>query len=160
MARALGAHDGQRGLGHPEGAKQVGLDLSPSFGLADLLDRAEETVARVVDYHVEAAEARVRLANRRGDRSLFEDAQRNRRDLIGVALAQRGESLYVPCCGGDSIAARQCRLRPDTTEAFRRARDEPNLACHVDCLLRRRRDITEATSVLDSQCNGYFATVG
>src|SRR5258708_18054207 len=99
MARALGAHDRQRRLGHPERAEQVGLELGSGFGLADLLNRAEEAVTGVVDHHVEAAEACMRLRDRGANRSLVRDVQSDRRDLIAVALDEWRKPLPVPPCG-------------------------------------------------------------
>ena len=51
---ALLAQEGQGGLGDPEGAEDVGLDLLAGLLLGDLLDHAEVAVAGVVDHDVEA----------------------------------------------------------------------------------------------------------
>ena len=61
---ALLAQERQRGLGDPQRAEQVGLDLVAGLGLAELLDHAELAVAGVVDDDVEAAEVLVRLLRR------------------------------------------------------------------------------------------------
>ena len=53
---------GQRGLGDPQRAEQVRLDLRAGVLLADLLDHPEQAVAGVVDDDVEAAEVLVRAA--------------------------------------------------------------------------------------------------
>src|SRR5258708_17930422 len=127
MARALGGHDRERSLGHRERAEQVGLEGGWGFGLAALLNRAEEAVTGVVDHHVEAAEACMRLRDRGANRSLVRDVQSDRRDLIAVALDEWRKPLHVPRCGGDPIAPRQRRLRPDATKTLRRTRvAEPN----------------------------------
>ena len=70
VARALRAHDRQRGLGNPKGAEQIGFDLVARFGFAYFLDRAEQAVAGVVDHDIEPAEPRMRLGDGRVDRWL------------------------------------------------------------------------------------------
>src|ERR1700743_2205663 len=52
------------GLRHPERAEQVRLDLIASIALGELLDRAEVTVAGVVDDDVELTEVIVGLLDR------------------------------------------------------------------------------------------------
>src|SRR4030088_3393572 len=49
----------QRCLRHPQHAEQIGLDLPPRVGLADLLDHPELAVTGVVDNDVEATETLV-----------------------------------------------------------------------------------------------------
>jgi hypothetical protein len=46
VSRALAAQVGKRRLGHPQRAEQVRLDLVPRLLLGDLLDQAEQAVAR------------------------------------------------------------------------------------------------------------------
>ena len=61
VAAALLAQVGECGLGDPERAEQVRLDLVAELLLADLLDHPELAVAGVVDDDVEAAEVLMRL---------------------------------------------------------------------------------------------------
>ena len=60
-AVALRAQHGQDRLRHPQRAEEVGLHLGADLGLGQLLDHAEMAVARVVDHHVQRAEALGRL---------------------------------------------------------------------------------------------------
>src|SRR5450631_1536560 len=62
---ALGPHDRQGGLGDPESAEDIRLQLGADLLLGELLDRAEVPVAGVVDHNLESAE----VLGCRGDRS-------------------------------------------------------------------------------------------
>ena len=57
------AQEGERGLGDPDGAEEVRLELGAELGLAELLDHPEVAVAGVVDDDVEPAEVVVRPAD-------------------------------------------------------------------------------------------------
>ncbi len=61
MPAALRPQVRKRGLGHPERAEEVRLDLVARLVFGQLLDEAEVPVAGVVDHDVELAEVVVRL---------------------------------------------------------------------------------------------------
>lgn len=50
------AHDRQGGLGYPQRAEQVGLELLSNVVLTQLLHHAEVSVAGAIDNNVESAE--------------------------------------------------------------------------------------------------------
>jgi hypothetical protein len=50
---------------HVEGAEDVGLELPPQILVGELLQRAEQSVAGVVDHHVDALERREPVVHRR-----------------------------------------------------------------------------------------------
>ena len=118
-------HDGQDGLGHPQRAKQVGLDLRASLLLADLLDCAEQTVTGVVDRDIDAPEPLVCLLNRGIDRPFVPDVERERQKPVAVFHLQLIERADIAGRGGHAVAARQCSFRPDVAKAFGCACDEP-----------------------------------
>ena len=113
VARALLAQERQRGLGHPERAEQVGLDLVAGVGLAELLDHAELPVAGVVDDDVEPAEVLVRLRDGGEVGRAVGDVERERQHRVAVLLrrGRRGSSV----AGGRGDASRRARGRRSPT---------------------------------------------
>ena len=63
MAGALRAHDRHGRLRHPQGAEQICFDLGARFVFAHFLDRAEQSVAGIVDDDIEPAEAAMRICD-------------------------------------------------------------------------------------------------
>src|SRR5579863_488207 len=118
MPRALSPHDGQRRLGDPQGAEQIGFDLRARLSLAYFLDGAEETIPSIVDHHVQTAEAPMGGSDGCVDRRLVRNIERERRHLIAVALDQWCECLHVSRRCGHPISARQRCLCPDATETL------------------------------------------
>ena len=59
--RALLAHDRQHGLGDPQCAEQVRLELRPGLAFGDLFDHSEQPVSGVVDRDVDPTEPRQAL---------------------------------------------------------------------------------------------------
>jgi hypothetical protein len=126
VAGALLAHDRQRRLGHPDRAEDVGLDLVAGLLRGDLLDRAEEPVAGVVDDHVEAAEL---LPGRLhgGDVGVHVlHVERQGQHVVAVLLGQRLERRYVARRRRHPVTALERRFGPDPAEALRAPGDEPN----------------------------------
>ncbi len=131
MAAALFTHDRNGGLGYPQRAEEVGLDLGSRFILGDLFDEPEVAIARVVDDDVEAAEMIVRLRDRGRRGGPVRDIQLDRQHRVAVLVDQRAQAGGVARGRRHPIAAVQCRNRPLAAEAARCTRDEPNFASHV-----------------------------
>ena len=131
---ALGAQVGKRGLGDPQRAEHVGLDLVARLLLGQLLDEAEVPVACVVDHDVQPAEVVVGLPDRGEVRVAVGHVELDRQQRVAVFLGQVGQRRGVARGGGDLVAALQGRDRPLPAESARRARDEPNFACHFSNL--------------------------
>lgn len=66
-------------LGNQQRTEEVGLHLGMSFGIADLFDHAEESVAGVVDNHVESPGVRVGRIDRGNRRGMVRDVEASRR---------------------------------------------------------------------------------
>lgn len=121
VAAALGAHDRQYGLGDPERTEQVRLHLVAQLLFGNLLDHAEQAVARVVDDHLEAAELLVRGGHRCGDGRLVRDVERQGQNCVAVLgdeIIQCGLFLAV-------AATLSPRSRADSANARPRPRDVP-----------------------------------
>ena len=104
---------------------------SRACACADLLDRAEEPVAGVVDDDVEPAELLVGLLDRGEVGVVILDVERHRQHAVAVLLGQRRERRGVARRRRDLVAALERRLGPDAAEALRAPGDEPNLRiCH------------------------------
>ncbi len=114
---ALLAQERQASLGHPQGTEQVRLDLGASLLLADLLDRAEQAVAGVVDDDVEAAEVLVRAGDRLESGRTIGDVELECEHVLAIGLDELRERVRVAGRRRDPVAARERRLRPLATEA-------------------------------------------
>ena len=125
------AQERQRGLGDPQRAEQVGLELVAGVGLAELLDHAELAVAGVVDDDVEPAEVLVRLRDGGEVGVAVGDVELERQQPVAVLLDEVVEGGQVARGGGDRVAALEGGDRPLAAEAAGRAGDEPDLARSV-----------------------------
>ena len=67
MAAAARPHARQHLPGQRDQSEDVGLELRPDMILLALLDRREIAVAGIVHEHVDTAEPRLCLGDRRGD---------------------------------------------------------------------------------------------
>ena len=117
MAAALLAQERQRGLGDPQRAEQVGLDLVARLLLGELLDHAELAVAGVVDDDVEAPEVLVgRLtASKSASRSVTSSASASSASpYFSLEVVERAR---VTRRGGHAVAALQRGGRPFAAEA-------------------------------------------
>ncbi len=114
---ALGPQVRQRGLGDPQRAEHVGLDLVARFLLGQLLDEAEVAVAGVVDDDVEPPEVLVRLLDGGEVRVAVGDVELNRQQRVAVLLRQVVQCRGVARGGRDLVAAFQGRDRPLPAEA-------------------------------------------
>ena len=130
---ALGPQVRQRGLGDPQRAEHVRLDLVAGVGLGEFLDEAELPVARVVDDDVEPPEMVVRLLDGREVGLAVGDVQTDRQDRVAVFGHQVVQGRGVAGGGGHLVAPFQGRDRPLPSEATRCARDEPHFFSHVPC---------------------------
>ncbi len=117
MSAALGPQVRQRGLGHPQRAEDVGLDLVACLLLGQLLDEAEVAVAGVVDDDVEPAEVVVRLLDRGEVRVAVGDVELDRQQRVAVLLGEVVQGGGVAGGGGDLVAALEGRDRPFPAEA-------------------------------------------
>ncbi len=142
VPRPLRTHDRQHGLGHPQRAEQVGLDLIARFRFADFLDRAEEPEARVVHGDVDAAETIFRLRHGLEHGGPVRHIEGQGGDAVPVAFDERRERLHVARRRDHLIAACERRLRPHAAETFRRAGNEPDLVRHL-CYSREEERGTE-----------------
>src|SRR5216684_2580475 len=129
VPRLLLAQDGQRRLGDPERAEEVGLHLRPRLLGGDFLDGAEEPEAGVVHHHVEAAEVVARELDGLLDRCPVGHVEGKRQHVRSVPGGETLQRLGIARGGDDFVSALQRRLGPDAAEAFRRASDEPDLGC-------------------------------
>ena len=107
----------QRGLGDPQRAEDVRLDLVARLLLGQLLDEAELPVAGVVDDDVEPAEVVVRLLDRGEVGVAVGHVELDRQQRVAVLLDEVVERRGVARGGGDLVAALQRRDRPLPAEA-------------------------------------------
>ena len=112
MAAALRAQVRQRGLGDPQRAEHVRLDLVAGLLLGQLLDEAELAVAGVVDHDVEPAEVVVGLLDRGEVGVAVGDVERDRQQRVAVLRDQVVERRGVARGGGHLVAALQRGDRP------------------------------------------------
>ena len=130
MPAALLAQVGQRRLGDPQRAEQVGLQLRPDLGLADLLDHAELPVPGVVHDHVQPPEVLVCQPHRGEAAARSVTSSRIGKIASPYLVDQIVEAGDTPGRRRDLVAAVQGRDRPLPAEAPRRAGDEPGLNSH------------------------------
>ncbi len=102
----------QRGLGHPQRAEHVGLDLVARLLLGQLLDEAEVAVAGVVDDDVEPPEVIVRLLDRGEVGVAVGHVELDRQQRVAVLRGQIVERRGVAGGGRDLVAALERRDRP------------------------------------------------
>ena len=113
-----GAHDGHGRLRHPQRAEQVCFDLGARFLFAHFLDRAEQSVAGIVDDDIKPAEAAMRLRDCRIDGGLVGHVELDRGDPVAVFLDKVRERAGVARSRSDPVAARQRCLGPDAAKAL------------------------------------------
>ncbi|MDQ0684447.1 hypothetical protein QFZ56_003410 [Streptomyces achromogenes] len=124
---------------------EVGLHLVADLLLRQLLDRAEQSVAGVVDDHVQASEVVVRTLHGLGGGRLVGDVQGQRQHRVAVRGDQVREGVGVAGGGGDLVAALQGGLGELAAEAARGTGDEPDLA-HVNTFVRNEVLERDSTS--------------
>ena len=107
----------QRGLGDPQRAEHVRLDLVAGVLLGQLLDEAELAVAGVVDDDVQAPEMVVGLLDRGEVGGAIGDVQRDRQNRVAELVDQIGQCRGVARGGGDFVAPIQGGDRPFASEA-------------------------------------------
>ena len=108
----------QRGLGDPQRAEHVGLDLVARLGLGELLDEAELAVAGVVDDDVEPAEVVVGLLDRGEVGVAVGHVERDRQQRVAV-LRRRGRRASTV---SRAVAA---TLSPRSSAAIAHSRPKP-----------------------------------
>jgi len=125
-------HDRQHRLGHLQQAEYIGLELGADVFLARLLEEAEMAVARVVDQHIDPAEALGRRCNRGlrllglGDVEI--DGQQPIADRVGPLGADRLGQAFAVARGRDHlVTGLQRRFRDLGAEAAAGAGNEPCL---------------------------------
>ena len=130
-ARALLAHDRQNRPHDVRHAVEVGRELPLELCGAQLLEVAEQAVARVVDQDVDAAERLHRLVDRRLRLGFVGDVQLDEREVLACDVAERVADLVEIASGRNhAVAGLQRSLGGGGADAAARARDEPDLA-HV-----------------------------
>lgn len=122
MAAALPTHDGEGGLAEPQRSEQVDVQDRSGVGFGDLLDRADEPVARVVHEYVDAACD----GGGRCDGAHARDPVRRVERHDGEVGVLDGQGRLAGG-GHDMVARRQHVAGEGKPEAAARARDEPGL---------------------------------
>ena len=105
-------------LRHPQRAEQVCFDLGARFVFTHFLDRAEQSVAGIVDDDIKPAEAAMRIRDGGIDGGLVVDVEPDRGNAVAVFLDEVRERGDVAGRRGDPVAARQRRLGPDAAKAL------------------------------------------
>lgn len=124
------AHDRQCGLGHPQRAKQIGLDLGAGLFFADFLNRAELAIACIVDDNVQPAEALVGRCHGSINRLLVIDVELDGGNLVAIFFDEVRQGVGVSCGRGHAVATGEGCLRPDPPKTLRCPGDEPNFLRH------------------------------
>lgn len=122
------AQDRHDGLGNPQRAEEVEVQLRPGLGFGELLDHAHRQHSGVVDDDVEPAEVADRLGDGGEHRVAIGHVHPERQDLTGVGGRKR---LQRGCGAGrdrDAVAAHQRCFGEGVAEAPARAGDEPDAA--------------------------------
>jgi hypothetical protein len=138
---ALLAQVRQRGLGDPQRAEHVGLDLIACLLLGQFFDEPELAVTGVVHHDVQAPEMVVRLADGGEVCVSIGDVQPNRQQCVAVLVDQIVQRCGVACGGGHFVASLQRGNCPFTAESARRTGDKPNFFVHAGLQHIRRRRI-------------------
>ena len=137
MPAALRAQERQRGLGDPQRAEQVRLDLVAGVLLGDLLDDAEQAVAGVVDDDVEAPEVLVGLLHRRETAARSVTSNR-----IGSSASPycstKSSSDAVSRAVAATLSPRSSAASPTRVRSRASTGDKPNFFAHA-VLQRTRR---------------------
>ena len=128
-ARPLLPHDRKDRAHDEHHAVEIGRDKLLDFGGAQLLEIAEQAVARVVDQHVDAAERLHRCVDRRLHLGFIGDVQRDEREVVACDIAQSIADLVEIAASRDHpIAGLQGRPGSCSADAAACTRDEPDLA--------------------------------
>lgn len=102
-ARPLLAHDGQHGAGDVDQPEDVEVEQRPGLGVTDLLQRAQQSTAGVVDQDVDAAEPSHGRLDGLRDAVVVGHIQCDREHLVGVLQIVR-HTLRVPYADHDVVA--------------------------------------------------------
>ena len=98
-----------------------------SFGIADLFDHAEESVAGVVDHHVESPEVQMGRIDRRDRRGVVRDVEGERKNQVAVPVGKVSESVDIASGRCHPVAPVERGNCPLSAEPSRRSGDEPDL---------------------------------
>src|SRR5271170_6534068 len=122
MARTLLAQIGESRANNAERREQVDVEQTPRFGVRGFLERAQETVSRVIDNHVDLACAGEGLPHRRfycfavGDVELHDVQCAGSGRQVGRLVANRAD---------DRVAFGQRRMGESVAKASRNTCYEP-----------------------------------
>ena len=127
MPGALLAHHGQDGAGDVHRAEQADGELALHLLRRELLEEARVEAGRVVDQHVDGAEALDRRLDRRRDLLGVGDVERHDEQVLGLAEGG-GDGVGVAAGGDDVVAGVQRGLGDVDAQAATGAGDDPGLA--------------------------------
>jgi hypothetical protein len=125
VAVSLRAQGRQHRLRDVQWPEQVDVELLLELPGSDLLDGAEQAVARVADDHVKRAECFPRLRDGRGHFLPVRDIQRQRKDRVTVHSNKVAEFVRGARSRGDLVTPAQRGLRELLAEASACAGYEP-----------------------------------
>ena len=128
VSTPLGAQYRRDGLGDPERAEHVGLDLRAGLALGELFDHAEEPVARVVHDDVDAPQLGMSRLHRSLSCCAVRHVESERYDAVAVLCDEILEGARVPGGGCDSVSTFERVDRPLPAKTSRCSSDEPVLA--------------------------------
>src|SRR5205085_3897746 len=107
VTRPVGTHDGKHGARHVERAEEVRLELGAEVRVRDLLERARDEVARVVDEHVDPAEPCNGCVNGSLSAGRVGDIELGDEQVV-VRTDRGGDRVGRAAGGDDGVAGVQC----------------------------------------------------
>ena len=133
VAAALLAEVRQKRTSDAHQAEDIGLEHGHELVFGDLFDRARETIARVVDEHIDRTEAGDGLGDDRVNLRGVGDIECERFGLAGILLFEVGNLVELARGGDDLAAGLEDLFGEDATEAGRGSGDEPGAGCSDIC---------------------------
>ena len=126
MAAALRPQDWQRGADDFQRAEEVRVEIPGDLLRAEFLQRADESVSRVVYHDIEPPKILHRLSDHPLHLRRIRDIQRQRAAGLGKLRGECAESIDIPRRGHDPLPAREQRGRQRRTEAAGATGDQPD----------------------------------
>jgi len=129
MTRALRTQSWQHSADHSQRTKHIGLKQARHVRVTDVFDRSEQSVAGVVDHHIQAAGELKRSCHGRLDCCRIPNVQSH---TVKYTSALGDLRVTLADSTDHGVAAGQCSLGQSLTQAAGYASNEPVL--HRDIL--------------------------
>jgi hypothetical protein len=134
VAGVTDTHVREYGLRYPQGAKEVGVELSARLFLADLFNATGQTVACVIHDHVEGTHLRESSFDGGVHRRSIVHVHSQHERPISVRFEREGEVVGPASRRDDAVAVRERTIDEGATETTARSGNEPRHRRHFSLL--------------------------